>query len=67
MIFSFVRQSRDEIVEAHAFSAELSEFVKNAVQLLAPGQMHAPSDTVISVRLASENLNIPYRVYYDRQ
>lgn len=67
MIFSFVRQSGNEVTEVDAFPAMLSECVKNAVKLLAPGQMHAPSDTVISVRLATESLNIPYRVYYDKQ
>ena len=67
MIFSFVRQSRIEIAEVHAFPAALAECVKNTVQLLAPDQMHAPSDTVISVRLATESLSIPYRVYYDKQ
>lgn len=66
MIFSFVRQSGNGVTEVDAFPAALSERVKNAVKQLAPGQMHAPSDTVISVRLATESLNIPYRVYYDK-
>jgi hypothetical protein len=57
----------DEIAEVHAFPAALAECVKNTVQLLAPGQMHAPSGPVISVRLATESLSIPYRVYYDKQ
>ena len=67
MIFSFVRPSGNEIVEAHAFPAEMAERVKKAVQLLARGQMHAPSETVISVSVAGQSLNIPYRVYYDKQ
>jgi hypothetical protein len=66
MIF-FVRPSGNEITETHAFPADLAERVKNAVQLLARGQMHAPSDTAISVRVAAELLSIPYRVYYDKQ
>ncbi|WP_152446892.1 hypothetical protein [Janthinobacterium sp. HH01] len=67
MIFSFVRQSENGIPELHAFPSALAEKVEYAVQLLTPSQMHSASDTVISVRLAAENLSIPYRVYYDKQ
>lgn len=66
MIFSFVRASSDEISEVHAFPADLFESVKSSVRILAQGQMHAPSDTVISVRVESVHLSIPYRVYYDK-
>ncbi|MRV75526.1 hypothetical protein GJ700_27790 [Duganella sp. FT92W] len=67
MIFSYVRQCGNEIAEIHAFPAELTERVKNTVQLLAGGQMHAPSEAVISVRLAGDIQSIPYRVYYEKQ
>lgn len=67
MIFSDVRQCGSKIAEIHAFPAELTERVKNAAQLLARGQMHAPSEAVISVRLVGELQSIPYRVYYEKQ
>jgi hypothetical protein len=67
MIFSFIRPNGNKITQTHAFPADLAERVRNAVQLLARGQMHAPSDTVISVRVEAELLSIPYRVYYDKQ
>jgi hypothetical protein len=67
MIFSFMRPSETEISEIHAFPVVMAESVKIAVPPLARGQMHAPTDTVISVRVGEELLNIPYRVYYDKQ
>jgi len=67
MIFSFMRPSETEISEIYAFPIAMAESVKGAVPLLARDQMHSPTDTVISVRVAEELLNIPYRVYYDKQ
>jgi hypothetical protein len=67
MIFSFMPSDETEISEIHAFPVTMAESVKNAVPSLARGQMHTPTDTVVSVRVAEELLNIPYRVYYDRQ
>jgi hypothetical protein len=67
VIFSFARGSEHGNVEIDAFPAELAERVKGTVSMLARGQMHTPSDTVISVHIAGELLSIPYRVYYDKQ
>lgn len=41
--------------------------VKQVLLMLAPGQMHPPAGPVISIRAAEQFLDIPYRVYYDRQ
>lgn len=67
MIFSFGRPSGNEVVEVHAFPSDMAERVKEAVQLLARGQVRAPSESGISVCIAGQSLNIPYRVYYDNQ
>ena len=62
-----MRPRETEISEIHAFPAVMAESVKCAVLPLAGGPMHAPTGTVISVRVAEEVLKIPYRVYYDKQ
>ena len=67
MIFSFARPGENEISEVHAFPADLTECVKNSVQLIAPGEIHAPMETNISVRIDEKLLHIPYRVYYEKQ
>lgn len=64
MIFSFFRPGEAETSETRAFPVAMAKSVKSAVQVLATGQMHPPTDTVISVCIAEEILNIPYRVYY---
>jgi hypothetical protein len=66
VIFSFARQGEGN-AEIHAFPAELAERVKSSVSTLAYGQMHTPSDTVISVHMDGKLLSIPYRVYYDKR
>lgn len=63
MIFSFAGSS--EVSEVRAFPVAMAACVKAVVQKLAPGQMHLPSGTIVSVRVGEERLDIPYRVYYD--
>lgn len=65
MIFSFA--GRSEISEVRAFPEAMAACVKDLVRLLAPGQIHSPSGTIVSVQVAEERLDIPYRVYYNNQ
>jgi len=65
MIFSFAGSS--EASEVRAFPEAMAACVKDLVQKLARGQMHMPSGTLVSVRVGEERLEIPYRVYYDKQ
>ncbi|QJE01853.1 hypothetical protein HH212_19005 [Massilia forsythiae] len=65
MIFSFVSIGVADVAETRAFPAVLAGHVQRVAPMLAQGQMHAPSETVVSVRLQNAFLAIPYRVYYD--
>lgn len=67
MIFSFSRDSGSGNAQTQAFPTELIGKVTSLVSVLACGQIHSPSDTVIAVHVEGELLSIPYRVYYDER
>lgn len=67
MVWSSFQAGEYEMAGSRAFPVELRERAQKAVHVLSQGQLHAPSARRIAVCIGTEQLYIPYRVYYDRQ
>ncbi|MES2070614.1 MAG: hypothetical protein V4488_09720 [Pseudomonadota bacterium] len=63
----FAANSCADFVAAKAFPHELAMVSRATAVRLSRGQLHPPTLDKFQVKLKSETLSIPYRVYYDKE